>query len=92
VYALRGVWAPAECDALAAEAAAAAAAAGGWSRARHASFPTPDIAADALPAQALQALRRAVRERLLRRIAARCAAAREGRTRCSAHARAQGGL
>ena len=74
VYVLRGVWAPSECDHLAAAAAEAAAAAGGWSRARHTSFPTPDISADALQPQAADALRRAVLERLLRPIAARCVA------------------
>ena len=92
VYVLRGVWAPAECDDLAAEAAAAAAAAGGWCRARHASFPTPDIAADALQPQAADALRRAVHDRLLRPIAARCVAWPLRRARACAHARAGPGL
>ena len=71
MYLLRGVFSPDECESLAAEAAEAAAAAGGWSRTRHAAFPTPDISADALPEQAADALRLAVHDRLLRPIAAR---------------------
>jgi hypothetical protein len=67
VYVLRGVWPPAECDALAAAARAAAAASGGWRTGRHAAFPT----VDALPPAEAAALRAAVRDRVLRRSAAR---------------------
>ena len=71
VYVLRGAWEPAECDALAAQAEAAAQAAGGWSRQRHAAFPTRDLPTHALPADVEDALRANLRDRVLRRAAAR---------------------
>ena len=72
VHVLRGAWSPAECDALADAACAAADALGGWSRARHASFPTRDLPVDALlQSDVAETLRAAVKYRVLRPAAAR---------------------